>query len=174
MSDSMRAGRRCIPHCTIGVFVGRRLLTPLIVSLDRRARSIWKLPIERFTISDTAPQKLGPRRDGDIFWNWLWEQTPELWMEPAQIVAATVTMGSNAVPQPDHFGNQLLSAPAQNVRIHGTITPMRFHRFSACTIPSLPPERRRHAGRRRSRPERHPELPYLRFDRRGLAAQYFE
>jgi len=71
---------------------------PLIVSLDRRARSIWKLPIERLTIFDTAPQKLRPGRDGDIFWNWLREQTPELWMEPTQIVAAAVAMGSNAVP----------------------------------------------------------------------------
>jgi hypothetical protein len=66
-------------------------------------------------------------------------------MEPTQIVAATVAMGSNAVPQPDHFGNQFLSAPAKNVRIHGTITPMCLHRFSACAIPSLPPVRRRHA-----------------------------
>jgi S1-C subfamily serine protease len=51
-------------------------------------------------------------------------------MEPTQIVPAAVTVGSNAVPQPHDFGNQLLSTPAQDVRIHDTTTPMCFLRFA--------------------------------------------
>lgn len=117
--------------CTIGVCVYRRLLASPIVKLDRRTRSIWKLSIECFPILDTAPQELRPGRDGDILRNWFRKQTPELRMVPTQIVAAAVAMGSNAVPQPHHFGNQFLSTPAQNVRVHSNTTPMCFHWFSA-------------------------------------------
>ena len=108
------------------VSVRRRLFAPTIISLDQCAWSIWKLPIECLPIFDAASQELRPGRDGNVLWNRFREQAPELWMEPTQIVAAAVTVGSNAVPQPHDFGNQFLSTPAQDVRVHGTTTPMRF------------------------------------------------
>jgi hypothetical protein len=90
----------------------RGSLAPTIVSLDQRARSIWKLSIERFPVFDATSQELRPGWHGDIFWNWFRQQAPELWVEPTQIVPAAVAVGSNAIPQPHHFGNEFLSTPA--------------------------------------------------------------
>src|SRR5262249_32633551 len=57
------------------------------------------------------------------------QETPELWMVPAQIVAAGVAMRADALSQPPDLGDQLVAAHSLEIVIkssHG-IVPPAFH-----------------------------------------------
>src|SRR5262249_4553804 len=69
------------------------------------ARSFWKFPVECLPILDTATQKLRPVRNIDMLRNRLRKETTKLWMMPTQIVPTTVTVSTDAAPQPHHLIN---------------------------------------------------------------------
>src|SRR5262245_59700203 len=115
----MGLARGSPPLCVVRSSWRRGLLAPAIVSFDQGAQCIWELSIERLPVLDTTSQELRPGWHGDISWDWFRQEAPELWMKPTQIVSAAVAVGSNAIPQPYHFGNEFLSTPAQDVSVHG-------------------------------------------------------
>jgi hypothetical protein len=77
-----------------------------------RGRRIGELAIQRLAILDATPKK---RRHRYIGRDRLGQQTPELRVVPAQIVAAAIAVLTNAGAQPLGFDDQFFTGHLQEV-----------------------------------------------------------
>lgn len=101
-----------------GAVAGDSLTPVYFIVLDIRDRSTRKLTIERFSIGDATAEELWPGRHGDVRIDRFRQQTPELWMMPAEIVAGVVPMRPDASPKSLHFGDEHLAVKTLQVLIH--------------------------------------------------------
>lgn len=103
-----------------------------------RSRTIWfigtrrarQLPVQGLAVLHTAPKELRPRRHRRERVGLLREQTPERWMMPAERMASTVPVRSNAGAQPFRLGHELLAGHAFEVVVHVHF-PLRFSATAA-------------------------------------------
>jgi hypothetical protein len=76
---------------------------------QRGSRSIRRLVIQRLSVSDATTEKLGPLRNDWERILLLRQETPELWMMPAQCVTAAVTMCSNPTAESSDLFTKLVA-----------------------------------------------------------------
>ncbi|MBW3578718.1 MAG: hypothetical protein KY462_13455 [Actinobacteria bacterium] len=87
------------------------------VVLDIVNRGAGKLTIERFSVREATAQELRPWRYGNLRIDRLRQQTPELGMMPAEIVARTVPMSTDARPESLHLGDERLAVKALQILV---------------------------------------------------------
>ena len=123
--------------------------------LSFRSRCVGQLAVERLAVSQAPPQELRPvghTRNGIAR---LWEQSPQIWMVPAELMARAIPVLPNSGPQPFHFSDERIAIQGRKVfihrqRNHAGLSP--GHHGSACSPPlTREPSRVRKRSRDRVR-----------------------
>jgi len=84
-------------------------------------RGVRQLTLERLAVPHAPAQELRPGRHRDFRHRALGQQSPELWVMPAQRMSTIIAMRANASAQPLDFANELLAAQGLEIVIDGRI-----------------------------------------------------
>ena len=96
-------------------------LRHLPAELFVRSRRSWQLSVKRLAILQTTTQELRPCWHARNRIAPLRQQSPQLGMMPAELMARAVTVCANARPQTLDLRNQRLSIQPVDIFIHGAL-----------------------------------------------------
>lgn len=86
---------------------------------------MWRLGVQRFSVTQTSAHELRPVRDSDVRCDPLREQSPQLRVMPAKFLLRTVPMRADSSPQPFHFIDEFLRGETLEIFVHRSHCPNR-------------------------------------------------
>lgn len=77
----------------------------------------WEVGLEGLAIADAASQELWPLRHAWERISGFGQETPELWMMPAEVMASAVPVLADSLPQTPHLKDELVARKGLKISV---------------------------------------------------------